>query len=177
MSKTNFSTVVKYSCKISSWLFKILPLTNSLLPKVCLSNSLSDFCFFTKCNLLNFAIFYTCKCIFGDRYATPLCGHVPKKEVGIQVKAGLAPSIQTVGSYLRTRWLAKKWPNDGFGEFTSVEKYTQLLFIECIRQSQKFVKPPTNLRCVYIGAILRMILRWAWTFSNEKKFLNRNVLA
>ncbi len=127
---------------------------NTLLPKVSLSNSLSNFCFLT---ILLFS--YTCKCIFGDRYATPLCGHVPKREVGIQVKADLAPSIQTVGSYLRTCWPAKKWPNDGFGKFTSVEKYTQLLFIECIRQSQKFVKPPTNLRCVYIGAILRTILR------------------
>jgi hypothetical protein len=94
------------------------------------------------------------------------------------VKADLAPSIQTVGSYLRTLWPAKKWPNDGFGKFTSVEKYTQLLFIECIRQSQKFVKPPTNLRCVYIGAILRTILHKVCTFSNEKKyFLNKNVLA
>jgi hypothetical protein len=34
-------------------------------------------------------------------------GPFPRKEGGIEVLAGLAPSSQTVGSLLRTPWLAK----------------------------------------------------------------------
>ncbi len=64
-------------------------------------------------------------------------GAVTGIEGGIQVLAGLAPSSQTIGSLLRTDRPAKC----EFDEFTSIEKYTQILFIEHIRQSQKFDKP------------------------------------
>ncbi len=64
---------------------------------------------------------------------------------GIQVLAGPAPSNKTAGSSLRTP-LAGKASNknsakSGFGEFTLMEKYAQLLLIERIRQSQIFDKP------------------------------------
>ncbi len=45
-------------------------------------------------------------------------GEFPGKGGGIQVLVGLAPASQTIGSFLRTQWLAKS----ELGEFTSIEK-------------------------------------------------------
>ncbi len=67
----------------------------------------------------------------------------PGKESVVQVLAGLASFRQTLGSLLRTPWLAKPQKNLAtieFGKFTSVRKYTQLFFIKCIWQSKKLVK-------------------------------------
>jgi hypothetical protein len=62
--------------------------------------------------------------------------------------ANLAPSSQTVGSLLRTPYLAKPariiWQNGEFGEYTSMEKYAELLFNWRIRQSQKLDKPSSH---------------------------------
>ncbi len=71
---------------------------NSLLPRVSLLNSFS-----IKKKLIspNFAIFYTCKCIFGNRQTTWQHGPVPQKKGGIQGLAGLAPCSQAVGSLRR----------------------------------------------------------------------------
>ncbi len=55
-------------------------------------SDLTEFCKF----------FNTCKCIFAGGYAERLRGCVPGKEGGIQGLVGLAQSIQTVGSLLRT---------------------------------------------------------------------------
>jgi hypothetical protein len=55
-------------------------------------------------------------------------------EDGMQVLAGLTPSSQIVGSLLGTpSWLQQK---SELAEFVSMEKCTQLLLMECIRQSQ-----------------------------------------
>ena len=51
--------------------------------------------------------------------------------------AGLTPSNHIVGSLLRTK--------SEFGKFTSMEKCTQLLLIECILQSQIFTNLPTTI--------------------------------
>jgi hypothetical protein len=72
-------------------------------------------------------------------------GAFPRKEVGIQMLEGLrAPSSQTAGSLIEPLVYRAGWQNpvkSWFGEFTSIEKYTKLLFIELIRQSKKFDKP------------------------------------
>ncbi len=58
-----------------------------------------------------------------------LCGCVPKKEGGVLVFAGSAPSIHTVGSLLRTpNWPPEIFAKGDFGEFTSMEKYTPTTF-------------------------------------------------
>jgi hypothetical protein len=56
-------------------------------------------------------------------------GMFPGKEGGIQVLAGVAPSSQTVGSYLRTSLAGKSIQKNStkreYSEFTSMEKCTQ----------------------------------------------------
>ncbi len=44
---------------------------------------------------------------FGRGDTTWMCECVPRKEGGIQVMTGLAPSSQTVGYLLRTPWPSK----------------------------------------------------------------------
>ncbi len=82
-------------------------------------------------------------------------GAVTGIEGGIQVLAGLAQSSQTIGSLLRTDRPAKC----DFDEFTSIEKYTQLLFIEHIRQSQKFDEPSNYQSSKTLHKILTTISR------------------
>jgi hypothetical protein len=64
---------------------------------------------------------------------------------GWMVLAGLATSIQTLGSLLRKPCLGKGGQKNStkseFGQFTSIEKCAQQLFIELFRQSNKFAKP------------------------------------
>ncbi len=63
------------------------------------------------------------------------------KKGRIQVFAGRAPSSQTVGSYWEPPGQQsgpKKLGKSVFGEFTSMEKYTQLFFMSHIWHSQKF---------------------------------------
>ncbi len=62
----------------------------------------------------------------------------------IKVFAGLASSSQTVEFLLRTPGWQRRlelFGKSGFGEFTSMEYYTQQLLFKCICQSQKFDKP------------------------------------
>ncbi len=62
---------------------------------------------------------------------------------GTQVLAGLVSSTKRV-LLLRTPWPAlpqqKNWQKLSFGEFTTMEKHGQLLLIERIGQSQKFLQ-------------------------------------
>jgi hypothetical protein len=102
---------------------------NFLLPKVSLSNSFSNSKIVSSQNLANI---YTCKCILRVGVPCSCAGTFPSKEGGMQVLAGLAPSSQTTVYLLTTAWL-KKLAKSDLGEFTSMEKYTQLLLIERIR--------------------------------------------
>jgi hypothetical protein len=72
---------------------------------------------------------------------------LPGNEDGIQVLAGPAQSSQTVGFLSRTPWLVKPdkkiRQKSDLDEFSSTDKYTLLLFIECIGQSQQFYQSST----------------------------------
>jgi len=82
-------------------------LTNSLLSKVSLPNSLFDFCFCKKVILKNFANFLYLQTYFWGGYATLTRRCVTGKEGGIKVLVGLAQFCQNVGSLLRTPWPTK----------------------------------------------------------------------
>ncbi len=70
----------------------------------------------------------------------PCCyaGVFPGKESGIRVLPGIAPSSQIVGSLVENPLAGKagkkNLSKNEFGDFTSMEKQTQLLLIEHVRQ-------------------------------------------
>ncbi len=113
----------------NSLLLQILNLTNSLLQKVSLSNSL--FYFLKKMWFHQILVIY-----FGGwlRHTTALAH---SQEGGIQVLTSLAPSSQTVGPLLRTPCQLWRLEKSKIVEFTSEEKYAQLIFIKFICQSNK----------------------------------------
>ncbi len=119
------------------WKCQILHLMNFLFPNVSLTNSFS----YSKIVILRiFSNIYTCKCILRVGMPCSFAGTFTSKEGGMHVLAGQAPSSQTTVYLLTTAWL-KQLAKSVLGEFTSMEKYTQLLLIERIRWSQKFAKP------------------------------------
>jgi hypothetical protein len=71
---------------------------NSLLAKVSLLNSLSDFCLNKNVISPFFKNVYTCKHVFGVGTPCSCAGSFSGKEGGIQVLADLAPSFQTIES-------------------------------------------------------------------------------
>jgi hypothetical protein len=105
--------------------------------------------FFCQKSLWNSGAHYTCMHIILDKiwhvwlwYAVQLASAFWRKEDGIQVLAGLAPSRQTVVSLLRKRIL-QIWQ-----KVSQFNKKTQLLSIKCIWWIQKFDKPSYYL-CWY----------------------------
>jgi hypothetical protein len=73
-------------------------------------------------------------------------GSFPGKKGGEQVLAGPAQYRLTIRSLLRNPLVTKTGQKKltKFGKFTLMEKWTQLLLIEWIWQSQKFDKPSYN---------------------------------
>ncbi len=87
--------------------------------------------------LLNLTIFYTRCCIFRFGYLVKLCKFVLLEGGWDTGLASFYPNILTEIIKASQKNSAKSES----GKFTSMEKYSQLLFIKCIWQSQKFVKP------------------------------------
>jgi hypothetical protein len=77
---------------------------NFLLPKVSLSNSFNNLKIVISQNLANI---YTCKCILRVGMPCSFAGTFTRKEGGMHVLAGLAPSSQTIVYLLTTAWLEK----------------------------------------------------------------------
>jgi hypothetical protein len=89
----------------------------------------------------NFANFLNLK-VFLKLGVCRACSSIfSRKEGGIQVLDGLAPSSQTGGALLRNPFHREKYlSKGGFSELTLMGKNIQLLLIKCIWQSQKFDK-------------------------------------
>jgi hypothetical protein len=69
-----------------------------------------------------------------------------RRDGGVQVLTGLVSSSHKVDSLLRTPYMAylttKNLAKSEFGEFTSMVKCAQLIFLKSFQQNKKFHKPP-----------------------------------
>jgi hypothetical protein len=73
-----------------------------------MQNSVHDFCFCWKKYFHRILLFFKLANVFFGMGVQHGCVDAfSGKEGRIQVLAGLAPSIQTIGSLLKIRWLAK----------------------------------------------------------------------
>jgi hypothetical protein len=77
-------------------------------------------------------------------------GAIPRKEGGIQVLAGLAPSSLAVGSLLRPPWPFASQKNSAKSEnseYTDRVKYPQLLFIHLLFPLFKLIFTYSKFLC------------------------------
>ncbi len=94
---------------------------------------------------LNFANFLYLKCIFGGAYGAWLRRHFPQKggwDASVSRSYSIQPNIRILIENAMTVKAGQNFfAKSESSKFTSVKKYTQLLFIKRTWQSQKFDKP------------------------------------